>query len=206
MLDWALPDEPLGHLLLTGAVQLHRQPSCSHGRGENLRAGLRNSWRQGKAAHKDENLRVHACQQPPHTYRHTATCAHKLISHKDKLMSKEPNYLLRIITFHVPKPCREFRVGMNWIWAPSWYPSPSLSLSPPPSPPPMSSCVTSSAAPSLPGLPFRDGEGEQCWGLHEEELPRDARLHEALQPAHHPRRRTHVEVRHKHIHAHNVHS
>lgn len=55
--------------------------------------------------------------------------------------------------------------------------------------------LTSSAAPSLFGLPVRDGEGEQRRGLHEEELPGDARLHEALQPAHHPRGRPHAEVR-----------
>lgn len=54
---------------------------------------------------------------------------------------------------------------------------------------------TSSAAPPLAGLPVRDGEGEQRRGLHEEELPGDARLHETLQPAHHPRGRPHAEVR-----------
>lgn len=61
------------------------------------------------------------------------------------------------------------------------------------------SCVTSSVAPSLPGLPFRDGEGEQRWGLHEEELPGDAWLHETFQPAHHPGRRAYVKVRDTHI-------
>lgn len=54
---------------------------------------------------------------------------------------------------------------------------------------------TSSAAPPLAGLPVRDSEGEQRRGLHEEELPGDARLHETLQPAHHPRGRPHAEVR-----------
>lgn len=55
---------------------------------------------------------------------------------------------------------------------------------------------TSSAAPPVAGLPLRDGAGEQRRGLHEEELPRDARLYEALQPAYHPGGRAHVEVRH----------
>lgn len=55
--------------------------------------------------------------------------------------------------------------------------------------------LTSSAAPSLSGLPVRDGEGEQRRGLHEEEFPGDARLYEALQPAHHPRGCPHAEVR-----------
>lgn len=94
--------------------------------------------------------------------------------------------------------------GLQWMWYEPHHDihPPSFSLSPlPPSPP----CVTSSAAPSLPGLPFWDGEGEQRWGLHEKELPGDARLHETLQPAHDPRRCTYVKVRHKHIHARNVH-
>lgn len=80
----------------------------------------------------------------------------------------------------------------------------SLSLSPLPPSPPSLPPMTSSVAPSLPGLPFWDCEGEQCRGLHEKELSRDARLHEALQPAHHPRRRTYVKVRHKYICSQNV--
>lgn len=113
-------------------------------------------------------------------------------------MSKERNYLRRIIAFAIhTKPFREFTAGMNAIWAPSWAP---------PLPPPSflfatnaslyHPFLTSSAAPPVAGLPLRDGAGEQRRGLHEEELPRDARLHEALQPAHHPGGRAHVEVRH----------
>lgn len=138
----------------------------------------------------------------PHTHRHTDpqlhVCTHQLIWDKDRLMSKERNYLWRIIAFRIPKPCREFRARMNFIWALSWHhpPSPfitSITI------PTHVSCVTSSVAPSLPGLPFRDGEGEQRRGLHEEELPGDAWLHETLQPAHHPRRRAYVKVRDTYI-------
>lgn len=58
----------------------------------------------------------------PHMhYRDTAACTHKLILHKDKLMSKERNYLWRIIAFHIPKPRREFMATVNFIRVPSWY-------------------------------------------------------------------------------------
>lgn len=60
---------------------------------------------------------------------------------------------------------------------------------------PSSSCVAPPAAPSLSGLPFWDGEGEQRRGLHEEEFPRDARLHETLQPTHNARGCAHAKVR-----------
>lgn len=36
VLDGSIPDEPVGHLLLAGAVQLHRQPRCRHGGREDL--------------------------------------------------------------------------------------------------------------------------------------------------------------------------
>lgn len=48
MLDRAVPDESVGHLLPAGAVQLHRQPRRRHGRGEDVRAGLWNPRRQGQ--------------------------------------------------------------------------------------------------------------------------------------------------------------
>lgn len=74
MLDGPLPDEPLGHILLTRAVQLHRQPGGGHGRGEDLRAGLRDPRRQGWAAHKDTQLCARMSARPlAATYTHTHT-------------------------------------------------------------------------------------------------------------------------------------
>lgn len=65
----------------------------------------------------------------------------------------------------------------------------------PPFPPPPS-CVP---APSpIVGFPFRDSEGEQRRGLHEEKFPRDAWVHETLQRAHHTRRCCHSQVSRKH--------
>lgn len=51
------------------------------------------------------------------------------------------------------------------------------------------------AAPPVPGLPLRHRVGEQCGGLHQKELPRDARAHAAPQCAHHAPRRRHAHVR-----------
>lgn len=55
-------------------------------------------------------------------------------------------------------------------------------------------CLLPAASP-LARLPLRHGVGEQRRGVHQEELPRDARVHAALQRPHHPHRRHHAQVR-----------
>lgn len=50
-------------------------------------------------------------------------------------------------------------------------------------------------APPIPGLPLWHRVGEQCGGLHQKELPRDAHAHAAPQRAHHTPRRRHAHVR-----------
>lgn len=118
-------------------------------------------------------------------------------------MSKERNYLPRIIAFRIQR--QTLRGVHGWdecdmssvLDAASSSSSAATSATSAPTRPNASFPVfsTPSAAPPVDGLPLRDGAGEQRRGLHEEELPRDARLHEALQPAHHPGGRAHVEVR-----------
>lgn len=74
----------------------------------------------------------------------------------------------------------------------------------PPFPPPPPSCAP---APSpIVGFPFRDSEGEQCRGLHEEKFPRDAWVHETLQRAHHTWRCCHSQVSRKHQNETTLHS
>lgn len=118
-------------------------------------------------------------------------------------MSKERNYLPRIIAFRIQR--QTLRGVHGWdecdmssvLDAASSSSSAATSATSAPTRPnaPFPVFSTPSAAPPVDGLPLRDGAGEQRRGLHEEELPRDARLHEALQPAHHPGGRAHVEVR-----------
>lgn len=104
-------------------------------------------------------------------------------------MSKERNYLRRIIALRIhTEPFGEFTAGVHATRAPPPLPR-RLGRKRIPLP-------VFPAAPPVAGLPLRDGAREQRRGLHEEELPRDARLHEALQPAHHPAGRAHAEVRH----------
>jgi len=181
MLDRPFPDEPLGHLLPAGAVQLHREPRGRHGRGEDLRAGLGNSRRQGRSTHT-----------------HTHTCTHKRMFHKGQ--ANEFGLELLVEDFDI----RETLSGFSEcdidphrdIYPPSLHHLHDLQ-------PRLSFPVSfPQAAPPVPGLPLRDGEGEQRRRLHEEELPGDARVHAALQSAHHAGRRAHVEVRHKHTHTH----
>lgn len=59
----------------------------------------------------------------------------------------------------------------------------------------ISSSLVCPAAPSIAGLPLWDGEREQCWRLHEEELPRNARVHAALQRTDNAWRSRHPKVR-----------